>query len=121
MGKIITLIFGAILGLLGLNSILGIYTAPAYMFFVVGGMGVIIMFTPIMKGKGFYSFIRRWIFGAFLVLSAFGALIPGLSNVSFMSAISYGTFVSGLIILIIGAIYLLSVFRNTREMEIGSY
>jgi len=119
MVKILNFIFGGVLVLLGLNSLFGIFGDPAYMFFIVGGIGVIILLTPVMRGSSnpFYYFVKRWIFGGFLVLSSIssflGGMVPGLDY------ISYGTITAGLITILIGTIYFLSVIERTKNINLS--
>jgi len=115
MVKILNFIFGSVLVLIGLNSLLGLITEPDYMLFIIGGIGAIIMFVPISSDRKFFKFVRRWIFGGFLVLSAFLNFVGGIP---YLELIQYGNWFAGLIIIFIGAIYFLSAFERTAGYQI---
>jgi len=121
MKKWISFILGVILLLLGLNSLIGFFNEPSYTFIIVGLIGVIILLTPSFgEGHtditGFYYVVKRWVFGAFLILSAFGGLIPLVKNI--IGIISYETKIGGIIILIIGLLYIITIFKRNEETDI---
>lgn len=142
MSKVITFIFGGILVFFGLDSLLGGFflglaglNLPEYIMFIVGGMGAIILLTPIIKigvnvpggfsqkmGDSFY-WIRRWVFGGFLVLSGLGTILSGYFGLAFFSGVSYGTITAAIAYLLIGGIYILSVVKGGKyaAMKVGSY
>lgn len=141
MSKAITFIFGGILVFFGLDSLLGGFflglaglNFPEVIMFIVGGMGVLILATPILKtgnkdgivrgrmGGSFY-WIRRWVFGGFLVLSGLGTILSGYFGIAFFSGVSYGTITAAIVYLLIGGIYIISVVKGGKyaAMKVGSY
>jgi hypothetical protein len=133
MSKVITFIFGGILVFFGLDSLFGGFflglvglNLPEYMMFIVGGMGAIILLTPIIKigvmSDSFY-WIRRWVFGGFLVLSGLGTILSGYFGMAIFDGVSYGTITAAIAYLLIGGIYILSVVKGGKyaAMKVGSY
>lgn len=147
MSKVITFIFGGILVFFGLDSLLGGFflglaglNLPEYIMFIVGGMGAIILLTPILRtgkkdetGKkdnivknrmgGSFYWIRRWVFGGFLVLSGLGTILSGIFGIAIFDGVAYGTITAAIAYLLIGGIYILSVVKDGKyaAMKVGSY
>jgi hypothetical protein len=96
------------------------------MTFIVGAIGIIIMLTPITRprAKGekmnsFYYLVKRWVFGAVLVVCGLGSWIPYIRD--YASGILYGTSVAaGLIIIFMGIIYFFSAFKRMRKVQFVS-
>ncbi len=115
MVKVFNLIFGIVIALIGINSIFGFFTEPDYMFFVVGGIGLIVMFIPVRSDSKFFKLVTRWIFGGFLILSALLSLIGGIP---FLELIQYGNWFAGAVIIFIGLIYFLTSFRSAVNRDL---
>jgi len=140
MGKIANFIFGGILILLGINSCVMSfygYLPIEIATFIVGGVGVLIIMTPLTnmaavnQGGRFtsqgtigsnYNWIRRYVFGAFLIVSGFVAFIEQVfpALVPYTHQIAYGSFASGLLVAFIGAIYIVASFPSARRINVGT-
>jgi len=124
MGKVINFIYGGILLFLAIDisftKFIPIDLAP----FAVAGMGIVILLTPIGSPVGSFAprspfnWARRWIFGFALVLIGLSDFIPG--NFTFLNSISTNSIAGIFALVIFGAIYLVSAFGRTRNIQVGS-
>jgi len=129
MGKVINFVYGAILLWLSLESLgwlswLTIFP-QAFVPYAVLLMGVAVMATPIGKATHIgvdprppFNFIRRYLFGAALILIGLASSIGAVA--SLVPLLVIGTSSGSLILLAISVIYFLSALTRTRGIAIGS-
>lgn len=129
MSKATTFIYGLLITLVSIFAWLGLYTQfLPYILILLGGM---VFFTPILKMArgvpmlapkqrvGIVNFVRRRIFGLYLVFAGIVSATGLLSE--WTATLSIYTLSGQFIILGIGVIYFLAIFSRTRKMKIESY
>src|SRR3989344_4130662 len=135
MGRVVSIIYGIILIVLSLVLMFAEDTAfgiPSIFFpaFVVV-MGILILLTPMETDarrlrnlamgtpRPAFRWLRRWVFGFFIVISgALPFLQEYIGDFPWGARLSSETFSGQLILLAVGAVYLLASFARTRNIQI---
>ena len=131
MGRVLAIIYGALILAVVITTWIGLFPR-LFLPFVVIVLGALIFMTPIVRGPAFgspayagapsapFQFIRRRIFGAYMVLAGLMSFVDVYSNFPWLARTSIYTFSGQAILLGIGAIYFLSAFGKTRAINISS-
>ena len=142
MGKVMGILYGIVLIYLAADALfLGFIPSDLFRAVVAIFIGVLIMLTHHSsvrgnirdaqrtavygrKNVGFFQWIRRWIFGGAVILVGVISLVMDSGSLprsmESLSVISLESWLGQLIIVAIGAIYLLSSFDKTRGIEMPS-
>ena len=128
MGKLVNLIYGGILIFLALDAMIFNLIPGTFLSILVVIMGVLILFTPLASRRASglyrnvpapkYQWLRRWVFGAYLVLSGIMSVVGLYSDFPFMANTSIYTIGGQLILIGIGLIYFLTSFKKTRGIQV---
>jgi len=130
MGRLVNFIYGGLIIAVVITTWLGIFP-QVFLPFVVIILGGLILFTPVdtpsamhplapRTPRGPFQWLRRYVFGAYMVLAGVMSYVDILSNFPWLARTSIYTFSGQLILLGIGAIYFLSAFSRTRRMVMAS-
>jgi len=125
------IVFGIILVLLGIEALWADFISNEVLSGLVFLMGVAILWTKIsLSPTGFgghvgapghpkegYQFLRRWIFGAILVIMGLGYFYDPTGD--WLSPILVDTLIGGLILIVFGVIYWLAASKRARNIQIG--
>jgi len=139
MGRLVNWIYGGVLIFLAVDALwIPIIPRGTFLAFLVLAMGVVVMMTPLGPGPGYggvgyvpasrprLQFLRRWFFGAFLVLMGLIS-IPIIFGIipypigAFLYNISLNSFTGPLLMALIGLIYMLAGSERARGMEIRAH
>ena len=133
MGAVVSGIYGVIIAFLALDAMIFGIISTGFLPLVIIVMGVLVLFTPLQSTRDLYTRqttgtpgfwfqrLRRLVFGIFMILQC---LIPYGQSLGLDFLYTYGarasieTFTGQIILLAIGAIYLLASFARTRRQQI---
>ncbi len=126
MGRAINFVYGVIILWLSVEALGWLNIFPKeFLPYAVLLMGVLVITTRISKATHIgvdprppFNFIRRYLFGAALILIGLSSSIGAIANL--VPLLVIGTSSGSLILLGISAIYFLSAFTRTRGMIVGS-
>jgi len=125
-----SLIYGSLLALAGLDALfLGYINNEFYLGLFVMFLGLLILLNSISTPydsptRKFSNSVRRWFFGALLILLGIEATLGGagfISQIPLLGALTLDQWGGKLLLLIIGAIYFFSAFTKTRNINLASY
>jgi hypothetical protein len=133
MSRVTTFLYGALLVLAALDAMIFGFVPPVALPLIVVILGVLVFFTPILRtGLGAtgigspFNLIRRWVFGAVLVILGLASsdLLGSFLDFGGFNIFGYLTlddFMGQLVLLLIGVIYFLAAFARTRQINVSSF
>ena len=72
-----------------------------------------------------FALIRRWVFGIILVLMGLLGVLSDVFDTAFfetyVGALTAGTVVGGIVLILIGLVYFVAAFSRTRSMTVASF
>ena len=134
MGRFVNFVYGgiiiaiAVIGLFfeRLDFISGVIPSWSFPIIVIL-MGVMVLITPIdptpygvAAPRRFFQIVRRWIFGLYMVLVGIMSWVDEYTFFPYLANTSVYSLFGQIILLAIGAIYILAAFDTTRGMNISS-
>ena len=129
MGRGTSIIFGILLVLVAIDTMITHIIPLTFLPFAVIVLGVLVLMTPlvspnlvqgreVLSPRAPFQFIRRWIFGLVIVVMGLVPLISALETQ--LPYLSVDSTLGDFILLGIGAVYLLASFAKTRNVEIAT-
>ena len=133
MGRWLNFIYGGLLVVVIVTTWLKVFP-PAFLSFIISGLGILILMTHVddtnaqqiygqtyaPRTTGFFPKVRRWFFGGYIVLVGLMSFVDFYTDFPWAVRTSIYTFSGQLILLLIGAVYVVAAIPRARNIQISS-